>query len=804
MLHSVRARLTLWYTAILALMLIIFSGISYALLARAIRSATDVSIAATAHEFAAAFSNDGNLRLDFRTSERQIIVFTPDGRVVTSSKLTFSSAERERIGSVVRHGVIGFASVEGGIDGDGIRLFTAPIRAAEARYIVVVAEDLDDQADRLENVAHAVLVGIPLALLVAAAGGYVMARKSLAPVTMMSLKARQISAETLGERIVVGNERDELGFLAITLNDLLGRLQRAFESQRRFMADASHELRTPVAIIQGEADVTLSRHDRSPAEYRESIEVMHNAARKLTRIVNDLFLLARSDAGRYTTRKSRFYLDELVADCVRAMRSVAAAKRIRLTCDAPADAVIFGDEELLHRMLLNLIDNAVKFTPAGGWVRVCAERTSDAYAIRVSDSGAGITPEERPHIFERFYRGGRARREVATPSGAGLGLPIARWIAELHDGTLDLDETNESGTTFIVVLPREIEEESNMNVSQRAVVTLLVFLSLAAVRTSRADDYAVKMQALPGASEAGISMDYIAFDPATHAVWVPAGNTGAVDVVDPAKGTVRQITGFPTAEMGSGERKRIVGPSSVTIGKETIYIGNRGDSSICAINPRTLERGTCHRFDSMPDGIAYVASTNEVWVTTPRDKSIRIVDAKSLEEKSKLTFEGNPEGFAVDGKRGRFYTNLEDKDLTLAIDLKSHKIVATWKSTCGEDGPHGLRLDESRGHLFVACSARAEVLDAAHDGAVLSSIDTGDGVDDIDYSSKSHRLYVGAAKAGQLVIAADDDHGKLSLVAKVPTHLGARNPAVTNDGTVYLAHSGLGKMSDLVVVSGGK
>jgi len=337
----------------------------------------------------------------------------------------------------------------------------------------------------------------------------------------------------------------------------------------------------------------------------------------------------------------------------------------------------------------------------------------------------------------------------------------------------------------------------------RAALMVLVGVLLLVAGRARADEapYKVRMLPLPGASAAGILMDYIAFDPATRSVWVPAGNTGLVDVVDAATGAVRQIDGFPTAEMGTGERKRKVGPSSATVGEGWVYVGNRADSTVCAFNARSLARGACHHLDSMPDGLAYVAATKEVWVTTPRDKSIRVLDAATLEEKAaKLTFDGNPEGFAVDAKRGRFYTNLEDKDLTLALDVKTRKTLATWKPSCGEDGPHGLRVDAAAGHLFVACSARVEVLDAAHDGAVLSSLATGDGVDDIDYSPATHRLYVGAARAGQLTIAGVDAHGKLSLVATVATHLGARNPAVTDQGVVYLAHSALGGLSDLVVV----
>jgi DNA-binding beta-propeller fold protein YncE len=326
---------------------------------------------------------------------------------------------------------------------------------------------------------------------------------------------------------------------------------------------------------------------------------------------------------------------------------------------------------------------------------------------------------------------------------------------------------------------------------------------IAASRANAADktSYKVQMQPLPGATAAGVTMDYIAFDPATRFLWAPAGNTGLVVVIDSTSGSVKQIGGFPTAEMGSGERKRVVGPSSVTIGDGVVYVGNRADSTVCSFDARSLAKGACHKIDSMPDGLAYVASRKEVWVTTPRDKSIRILDAKSLDEKAKLTFEGNPEGFAVDAKRGRFYTNLEDKDLTLAIELATRKTVATWKPACGEDGPHGLRLDADTGQLFVACSARVEVLDAAHGGEVLSSVDTGDGVDDIDYAPATHLLYVGAARAGQLTVARVDAHGKMAVEATVPTHAGARNAAVTDKGVVYLAHSSFGGLTDLVVVT---
>lgn len=312
--------------------------------------------------------------------------------------------------------------------------------------------------------------------------------------------------------------------------------------------------------------------------------------------------------------------------------------------------------------------------------------------------------------------------------------------------------------------------------------------------------YTVRLLPLPDNKTGDVSMDYIAYNAATNTVWVPGGNTGAVDVVDVATGKVRQIPGFATSSMQARGGTRVLGPSGVSIGEGVVYIGNRGDSTVCSVDSQTLTRGTCGKLDSMPDGVAYVGPTHEVWVTTPRDKSIRILDAATLQQKARLTYEGNPEGYAVDAGRGRFYTNLEDMDRTLAIDLKTHETVATWKPNCGEEGPHGLSLDPASGHLFLACSTLAEVLDVAHDGAVLSKIDTGDGVDDLHYSTDTQELYVGAAQAAMLTIARANARGQLSVVAKVPTHQGARNAIVAKNGTVYLAHS-RAKLPALVVVT---
>jgi hypothetical protein len=312
---------------------------------------------------------------------------------------------------------------------------------------------------------------------------------------------------------------------------------------------------------------------------------------------------------------------------------------------------------------------------------------------------------------------------------------------------------------------------------------------------------AVKSIALPDAPADGVNMDFIAYDHAHHRVWVPAGNTGNVDVVDVTNGQIAKVGGFVTSEVERQGKKRAVGPSSAAVGVGVVYIGNRGDSSVCVIDAGSLRKGACVKLDSMPDALAYVGSTKEIWATTPRDNSITIIDAGTpgaLTVKTKMSLEGQPECFAVDDARGVFYTNLEDRDRTLAIDIKSRKVVQTWLPHCGEGGPKGLALDPKLDFLFVACSDRVKVLDAGHDGKELSAIDTGAGVDNIEYLQARRELYVGAGRAATLTVASVDSRGKLKPEIVVPTATGARNAVVTEDGFAYLTDSRDGK---LLVVS---
>jgi DNA-binding beta-propeller fold protein YncE len=317
--------------------------------------------------------------------------------------------------------------------------------------------------------------------------------------------------------------------------------------------------------------------------------------------------------------------------------------------------------------------------------------------------------------------------------------------------------------------------------------------------------YTTHILQLPAHGQDNITNDYIAYDAKTNTVWVPAINIGSVYVIDAKTEKIREIKGFAIKQMlFPNGRKGVEGPSGVYVGDGVVYIGDRADKSICAVDEKTLGRKNCGHIDSSPDGVAYVAPTDEVWVTSPRDNTVRILDAKTLQQKAKLTFPGRPEGYAVDARRDRFYMNYEDKDLTTAIDINTHKTVAEWHPNCGPDGPHGLQIDQSSGYLFVACSLGAKVLNAGGNGQILSTVTTGDGVDDINLAPATHMLYIGSPRDGNLTVARVNSAGKLSVAAVVPTHVGERNGVVTWNGTVYMAHARPGNLTGMVVVTPSK
>ena len=459
MFDSVRTRLTLWYAAVFALSLIAFAFLLYYAAAGIFYERQDESLLSTAQTVASAYLEEfaekqsltkaGEVVLaELVFPNRYVQVTDNEGRAIAATRnlagraMPLPSAAldeaRERKSSLVTV--------------NGLRVAVVPLASDRALGFATVAEPLSVVEEGLSRLRRDFFAGVAMVLLLASAGGYFLARKSLWPIASMNSQTQRISAESLSSRLDVTNPKDELGRLATTINDLLTRLETAFKEQQRFIADASHELRTPLAVLRGETEVALEKL-RPAAEYEQSLALIKDEAERLSRIVEDLFILARQPLDTSAVlMKEPLSLNEVVRDCARAAQVLASRKGVRLTTETVVPSIVIsGDDELLKRMILNLLDNAVKYTPEAGEVAIVLARQNGNARIIVRDTGVGITQADQPYVFDRFYRVDRARSRAL--GGAGLGLSIVAWIVEAHGGKVHLQSAPGQGSSFTVELP---------------------------------------------------------------------------------------------------------------------------------------------------------------------------------------------------------------------------------------------------------------------------------------------------------------------------------------------------------------
>lgn len=452
---GVRVRLAAWYTLILAISLSVFGGVAYFAMHRSIRATLD-----------------GGLRERMAGVRAIIVADAPHGRGELIDELQ-EYAEGEGSESKLRvadaHGLIVFASpgieslpqrtwhgrrlVEytARIGGKRFRILRQSIEVAGVQYEATLAHSTADFDRALYLFRVALYLAAPLFLAVAALGGYWLSGRALSPVDEITRAAREIGAHDLAKRVAVPRTGDELERLAETLNEMLGRLESAFQRITQFTADASHELRTPLAVIRTSAELSL-RKPRSLEEYQASLAQILHESEKLSRLIEQLLLLARADAGSAPLSMQRADLAGALRDACHEASLLAEAKRLRFTERVPAAPFwIQGDRGSLERLFLVLLDNAVKYTPDGGEINVSLGRENGFALAEIRDSGIGITPEDLPHIFDRFYRADRARSRES--GGSGLGLAIGRWIAEAHGGEIRVQSSPAHGSLFQVRLP---------------------------------------------------------------------------------------------------------------------------------------------------------------------------------------------------------------------------------------------------------------------------------------------------------------------------------------------------------------
>jgi len=332
-----------------------------------------------------------------------------------------------------------------------LRILNGQLRVAEKAYDVQIAAPMDDFYDAVNRFRLLLLFSVPVLLLVASAGGYWLGRKALAPVGEIARAAQSISEHELSKRLPILQTGDELQSLSETLNEMFGRLERAFKRVTQFTADASHELRTPVALMRTRTEIAL-RKERSEADYRETIVRIHQELERTSALIENLMTLARADSGSEALQVASTNLNEVLLEISEAARLLAQGKSIHYEQRLPETPLhVKGNAPSLRRLFLILIDNAVKYTPREGRISVVLDASDGAAVTEIRDTGVGISPSDLPHIFERFYRADASRSRGS--GGTGLGLSIAQWVVEAHQGKISVASKVGEGSVFRVQIP---------------------------------------------------------------------------------------------------------------------------------------------------------------------------------------------------------------------------------------------------------------------------------------------------------------------------------------------------------------
>jgi heavy metal sensor kinase len=455
---SIRARLTLWYSTLLAFTLLLLGGVCYGLLSYSLARDVDGSLNSVARALEERSHGRGSFppsEIDevfrrffgFSPWERYFGMFDPGGRMDSGSgKLRLSPEALKN----AAEGRFTFETIEEIADYP-VRILTRPvIRGGRLVNLIQVGMSLQNTQSTKRRFLFTLAAVLPVALLLAGGGGWFLARRALSPVDRMAEAARRISVENLAERLSDPGKGDELSRLARTLNEMLDRLENSFHQVRQFSADASHELQTPLTILKGEMEVAL-RMERSPEEYRRTLKSGLEEIDRISRLVEGLLLLARSEARALKMDLQPVDLLSLVEE-VHAQSNVSANSRsVMLALGSRAPLSIQGDKDHLRRALLNLVDNAIKYTPAGGGVTLSLERKDHWACMVVEDTGIGIPEEEQSRIFARFYRSQEALS--MAEGGYGLGLCIARSIVETHGGKIEIESAPGRGSKFTLLLP---------------------------------------------------------------------------------------------------------------------------------------------------------------------------------------------------------------------------------------------------------------------------------------------------------------------------------------------------------------
>jgi heavy metal sensor kinase len=458
----IRLRLTLWYVILLAVTLAAFSAGVYLLLRHALYQNLDDSLQSRAGALLSAVQYEGARPVlpgqipsgDPDQDERFARTFDASGGLSFEDNPALGPVPVDpRALAIALGGRSTTRSIRIGEDAGPMRVETLPIiRGGAIVGALEVGQSEEDVSDTLTSLLLLLGLAYPLTLAVASLGGVFLAGRALSPIDNITRAARHISAEDLTQRLNLRLPDDEVGRLASTFDGMIARLDDAFRRQRQFTADASHELRTPLTIIKGQIDVSLQK-ERGPEAYRQVLRAVNEEVDRLIRLAGSLLTLTRADAGQIPLTFESVNIGEIVAGVSEQVRPAATARGVELRVHAGPSVIAQADEDLLLQLMLNLLDNAIKYAPPGGQVTVGCAMNGNRAELWVQDNGIGIPSEHIPRIFDRFYRVDKARSRAE--GGVGLGLAICRWIVEAHGGSIHVESVPGNGSTFTVLLPAQ-------------------------------------------------------------------------------------------------------------------------------------------------------------------------------------------------------------------------------------------------------------------------------------------------------------------------------------------------------------
>jgi heavy metal sensor kinase len=446
---SIKFRLTVWYLIAIVLPLVAFGAVAYFMLSKNLYRNLDLALQVRVAELQNSITvTDHQISFEQKFNDL-VLIYDADSVLLQrlGPNVRFSIIEK-----MVQQALFGQSSflTTPTTEGQGVRLYAAPFNLDSRTRVAVIVGRLTSEIQDMLSIFRVIIIYSALAVvLLAGIGGMFLANRTLKPVDHITDIAREIGEGDLSRRINIQSE-DELGRLASTLNRMIARLEEAFQKQRQFAADASHELRTPLAIIQAESSLALDKK-RTQVEYRRSLDLVSQEVTYMSEIIGKLLLLARNDAGSEPLNFQEVNVKELFTELSSDVEALAQEKGVAFNLGPMDNLTVQGDRFRLRQLFLNILDNAIRYTPSGGTVSSLLVRKNGSALVSISDTGMGIPAEDLPFIFDRFYRVDKARSR--TDGGMGLGLAIASSIAKLHGGGIEVESQVGKGSTFQITLP---------------------------------------------------------------------------------------------------------------------------------------------------------------------------------------------------------------------------------------------------------------------------------------------------------------------------------------------------------------